>query len=1341
MIRFLLGFSLLVATLVAPAESRIPSDTVRNWASSASTAIHETLFREFGGGDHLTELISDKLSYTAVTGNGQPLLAGLAAQVQSLLLTYAQRLNLLASTFETTWLVRDSLEDPPSVPDSQVRASLLGPWESSAFFSANVTSNASALLFPPGWSPSASSPDGLKEMDDFVKVSAALDPLMIGGRALPNSQIGYQYFGSRQGLMRFYPGREWVDASAPSLSSYSPNEQAWFVNGASGPKDVAVVLDISQRFTPERSEPVKAALTAVFAGLTPNDFMHLLLVDGSATPRYPPCFTPAEEGSFPLVRATAENVQSLIAFLNDNVTATADAAGNLEGGVLAALQLLNQSGSELARSTCIQVLLVVDMGSQLDTTRSEILASGVQLAVYTFAAPDAETLLTACRSGGLTRYVTPSTARQAIPEYYRLAAARVSIENAQWNSYLGFVPQFSAGWGLVLSASKAVYDRSGSVPRLLGVVGMDVTLTEIYRIVDSVRTGLTYAALITTQGDSLLHPSFQPPFTRTAPPYFVDASLLEVPTFSSDVRKRLLSELVGTYSATVLRNVPNWPQSAGTVLYYGLDLIEVDTTWNWQRLIGLPFVLYSIHATSDLIYHDYESNNAPGFGFEPTYLQTSADYYPDPTLPGLATPTYDPLRSRPPALIKQKFDHLFWKVGPRGYENADHYVANGEKTREFMQEANAFVNEFYVPGARVNPGMKKSLKSVIRAFSSLNSVWVNVSSDPAKKETADSVAAVYLGHDSSYIGLYPGLSGIPTWYDPSQRGWYIRSKGRPQDACFTTPYFDAFGAGVVTSISRAVYSDGHPIAVQGFDFIYPNVAKIVLQNTGCALPNRPGAKCMVISNAGLLVLADVYYNASYVEAVDSGAISALNLFLGSAEPELAQQLVQIGFLQQLENPSWFAGITSYVFNTDEAVLEASSGILEGVLFADSSSCTTGEWSLVRIARTNAFLIAIDKWSLVSDQCSPFVAKDPVPLLLDQCGLYQNPLEHVTLCPSHLSLLDLEVSLEEVRNSFGLECSLAIKELDQVSEGVRIAVTVIAAIFIFFWVIVFVVVVIYRHRPVLRVASMAFSSVIILGGIGLFSTAFTWYPSPMNDSSCLAYLWIWTLSATIAFTPIFIKAWKVYLVARAAQNFRKNVVQDKTLVAMVCLFLVLVSIYLAIWTGVDPYVAVPDYNALDSSSEYIIACDSDNFGVWIGILIGYFALQIAIACVLAFLTRRLSSAFADSRVTVLIVYCIAFAAAILVPLVFLLDFVPDAVYLIRHIGLLVITFLCLGLFFFPKLYVILSGGYGSQVEDSSYVIDKVTGSDHRTRTRTASASSGRMASEIRSPASAATASAL
>ena len=58
---------------------------------------------------------------------------------------------------------------------------------------------------------------------------------------------------------------------------------------------------------------------------------------------------------------------------------------------------------------------------------------------------------------------------------------------------------------------------------------------------------------------------------------------------------------------------------------------------------------------------------------------------------------------------------------------------------------------------------------------------------------------------------------------------------------------------------------------------------------------------------------------------------------------------------------------------------------------------------------NAF--AIDKCSLVSDQCSPFVAKDPVPLLLDQRALYQNPLEHVTLSPSHLSLLRFLASLQ------------------------------------------------------------------------------------------------------------------------------------------------------------------------------------------------------------------------------------------------------------------------------------------------------------------------------------------
>jgi len=60
--------------------------------------------------------------------------------------------------------------------------------------------------------------------------------------ATGDSDLKWMYYGTMEGVMVNYPGFFWGDCEG---STYDPRERPWFVSGATGPKDVIIVIDKS----------------------------------------------------------------------------------------------------------------------------------------------------------------------------------------------------------------------------------------------------------------------------------------------------------------------------------------------------------------------------------------------------------------------------------------------------------------------------------------------------------------------------------------------------------------------------------------------------------------------------------------------------------------------------------------------------------------------------------------------------------------------------------------------------------------------------------------------------------------------------------------------------------------------------------------------------------------------------------------------------------------------------------------------------------------------------------------------------------------------------------------
>ncbi|KAI8499268.1 hypothetical protein Bbelb_230320 [Branchiostoma belcheri] len=93
--------------------------------------------------------------------------------------------------------------------------------------------------------------------------------------------LRWQYFGSSNGLLRLYPGREWDTNFAGFYNDYDPRIRPWYIAATSGAKDVVVVLDCSHSMIGEKFDIAKAVAKTILNTLTKQDFVNVVCARAS----------------------------------------------------------------------------------------------------------------------------------------------------------------------------------------------------------------------------------------------------------------------------------------------------------------------------------------------------------------------------------------------------------------------------------------------------------------------------------------------------------------------------------------------------------------------------------------------------------------------------------------------------------------------------------------------------------------------------------------------------------------------------------------------------------------------------------------------------------------------------------------------------------------------------------------------------------------------------------------------------------------------------------------------------------------------------------------------------
>lgn len=277
------------------------------------------------------------------------------------------------------------------------------------------------------------------------------------------NRIAYLYYGDQgTGGIVNWPALEWC------TSSYDARLRPWYATAATGPKDLIILLDSSGSMASAGLwDPAVSAAKAVLRTLTDKDFATIVLYSSRAN-----VFDDIES----MHPMNGKNQEMMAQFLDDS---HANGGTNFRIGFELVSKVLKNSVKEGKTTGCeIQTVLFLTDGK--DTSGfapSEIEHLGLKgttILTYSFG-DDADEKLPkqiACQNNGIWYPVRSSAPVATImAKYYQLFAASIESDAVRWTMY-----QDSVTGTPLLAGCLPVYDRSGTIPELVGVSCMDINV-------------------------------------------------------------------------------------------------------------------------------------------------------------------------------------------------------------------------------------------------------------------------------------------------------------------------------------------------------------------------------------------------------------------------------------------------------------------------------------------------------------------------------------------------------------------------------------------------------------------------------------------------------------------------------------------------------------------------------------------------------------------------------------------------------------------------------------------------------------------------------------------------
>ncbi|KAM4613654.1 voltage-dependent calcium channel subunit alpha-2/delta-2a [Polymixia lowei] len=400
----------------------------------------------------------------------------------------------------------------------------------------------------------------------------ALERVFIDNRR-EDSSLRWQVFGSATGVTRYYPATPW---RAPNkIDLYDVRRRPWYIQGASSPKDMVIIVDVSGSVSGLTLKLMKTSVMEMLDTLSDDDYVNVARFNEKAD-AVVPCFKT-------LVQANVRNKK-----IFKQAVTHMQAKGTTDyktGFTFAFEQLLNESSAP--RANCNKMIMMFTDGGE---DRAQDIFEKYNwpnktVRVFTFSVGQHNYDVTplqwiACANKGYYFEIPSIGAIRINTQEYLDVLGRPMVlagpkaKQVQWTN----VYQDALGLGLVITGTMPVFnltaDGGNSQNQLiLGVMGVDIAINEIKKKTPTYRLGANgYTFAIDPNGYVLLHPNLQPKIINFREPVtldFLDAELEDsnkeeirrqmidgkpgqrkIKTLIKSVDERYIDEAIRTYTWT-----------------------------------------------------------------------------------------------------------------------------------------------------------------------------------------------------------------------------------------------------------------------------------------------------------------------------------------------------------------------------------------------------------------------------------------------------------------------------------------------------------------------------------------------------------------------------------------------------------------------------------------------------------------------------------------------------------------------------------------------------------------------------------------------------------------------
>uniref|UniRef100_A0A8C4YI84 Calcium voltage-gated channel auxiliary subunit alpha2delta 4 n=1 Tax=Gopherus evgoodei TaxID=1825980 RepID=A0A8C4YI84_9SAUR len=340
-----------------------------------------------------------------------------------------------------------------------------------------------------------------------VYMSEALNPIFVDNFQR-DPTLTWQYFGSSTGFFRLYPGIKWMP-DENGVISFDCRNRGWYIQAATSPKDIIIVVDISGSMKGLLMTIAKHTIITILDTLGENDFVNIIAYNDYVH-YVEPCFKGI------LVQADRDNREHFKQLVDE---LQAKGVGTVNKAVLESFKILREFREAGQGGLCNQAIMLITDGAVEDyeSVFEKYNWPDRKVRVFTYLIGREVTFAQnvkwiACNNKGYyTQISTLADVQENVMEYLHVLSRPMVINH---DHDIIWTEAYMDSALLSCNSSYAVFSKkedNRSHGILLGVVGSDVPLRELLKLAPRYKLGVHgYAFLNTNNGYILSHPDLRP---------------------------------------------------------------------------------------------------------------------------------------------------------------------------------------------------------------------------------------------------------------------------------------------------------------------------------------------------------------------------------------------------------------------------------------------------------------------------------------------------------------------------------------------------------------------------------------------------------------------------------------------------------------------------------------------------------------------------------------------------------------------------------------------------------------------------------------------------------------